>query len=451
MNLRSRRSVTVRVVGTLGLVTSLVLLAAFALFFTLLDRQLTQAQERGLEVRSDYLAAAVRAGDTQAVARDPLAQLYGPKGEVVVGSTALVGRRLLGEAEAVRADQRGATRTVTLETAGTGPIRLWSVALGPDLGVLTVGVSAEPVERAHRRLVLLVLIAGPTMLALVLLAGWRAVRAALAPVERIRMQAEAISSLDSRAKLSPVPGQDEIARLAQTLDGMLDRLHVAFDRERAFVDDASHELRTPIAVMRGELELAAEAVADGDRAGLDRALRAARSENERLERLAEDLLLLARERAGTLVVRAEPVDLLDLCWSEALRLGELLGLGVHVDGDPAVVSAGQPLAQLRDSRGSFGAHRSAGGRRARRAGRSRRRAGFPRPRAPHRVRSLRPSRRGSHARHRRGGPGDGHRPCRRPGARRASRGRQRPAAGRRQGHGADSDQRSDIRVILYDA
>jgi signal transduction histidine kinase len=337
VKLRPWRSLTARLVWLVALATSLVLLVAVLLFYVMLDRQLTQSQERGLRTRADYLAASIRAGDIQAVTRDPLAQFYGPSGEVIAGSTALAGRRLLSVEEAVRAEQRGSTRLVNLETSGAASIRLRSQALGPDVGLITVGSSADPVRQAHDRLVLLTLITGPLLILLAVIAAWRTVRAALAPVDRIREEAEAISSLDTHVRLSPVPGEDELARLARTLDGMLDRLHVAFDRERAFVDDASHELRTPIAVMRGELELAAAAAAEGDAAGLDRALRAAAAENERLERLAEDLLLLARERAGTLVVRSEQVDLMDLCQLVARSVGELLGLDVSVTGDHVVL------------------------------------------------------------------------------------------------------------------
>jgi signal transduction histidine kinase len=151
--------------------------------------------------------------------------------------------------------------------------------------------------------------------------------------------AAAISSVETDRRLPAVPGNDEIARLARTLDGMLGRLRVAFERERAFVDDASHELRTPIAVLRGEIELALSAL--GEPAEVERSLVAALGETERLTRLAEDLLLLARERAGSLVIRREPVDLLELAAGEARRLGpvlgprmEVLGETVVVDGDP---------------------------------------------------------------------------------------------------------------------
>lgn len=110
---------------------------------------------------------------------------------------------------------------------------------------------------------------------------------------------------------------------------------MAFERERGFVDDASHELRSPIAVLRGEIEFALGA--GDDTAGVQRSLRAAVAEAERLSRLADDLLVLARERAGSLVVRREPVDLLDLAVTEAHRLAPVLGLQARVSGDPAVV------------------------------------------------------------------------------------------------------------------
>ena len=88
---------------------------------------------------------------------------------------------------------------------------------------------------------------------------------------------------------------------------MLDRIDDAASRERAFLDDASHELRTPIAIVRGELELARSRVPDDDeqRATLDSVL----DEVERLERLAHNLLVLARSRSGTLTAGTTPVDL----------------------------------------------------------------------------------------------------------------------------------------------
>jgi signal transduction histidine kinase len=336
MKVRAGRSITAQVTLVFGVAVSAALIFVFGLFYTVLNGELTRAQERGLQIRSDYLIAAIRSGNVEAVTHDPLAQYYRTDGSVEVSSTSLTNQRLLSGNEATQLIERGITRKLNLETAGAGPVRLLSRPLGDGRGVLTVGVPADSVVRARTRLVQLVLVAAPLLTAGVVLAGWRTVRAALAPVDRMTGEAEAISSLDSEARLTAMPGDDELARLARTLDNMLERLRVSFGRERQFVDDASHELRTPIAVMRGELELARAAAAAGDEGGLDRALRAASLENERLARLAEDLLLLARQRAGTLVVRSASVDLLDLCFAEARRLGPVLDLEIKVAGEPVV-------------------------------------------------------------------------------------------------------------------
>jgi signal transduction histidine kinase len=336
VKIRTGRSITAQVTLVFGLAVSAALILVFSLFYTLLNGQLTRAQERGLQVRSDYLAAAIRSGNEQSVERDPLAQYYRVDGSVEASSTSLGNQRLLSGDEATRLVATGLTRTLNLETAGAAPVRLLSRPLGGGHGVLTVGVSADSVLNARRRMVQIILVSAPLLIAGVVVAGWRTVRAALAPVDQMTREAATISSLDSEARLSARPGDDELGRLAATLDNMLERLRVTYGRERQFVDDASHELRTPIAVMRGELELARAAAAGGDQVGLSRALRAASLENERLARLAEDLLLLARQRTGTLAVRSAPVDLLDLCFAEARRLGPVLDLDIDVAGEPVV-------------------------------------------------------------------------------------------------------------------
>jgi two-component system OmpR family sensor kinase len=307
-----------------------------ALLYVALDRQLTAALDADLRSRGADLAAAVQAGDDGVVARDPLAQLYATDGAVLTGSPSLGVRRLLAANE-VRGLPPATIETRTISSGGgAAPADVRLLALPVDEGrVLAVGVSARPLQEARRRLLLVLLVAAPLLLAALGTGGWLVVRAALRPVDVLSREAAEISSLESDRRLPAVPGDDEIARLAHTLDGMLDRLRVAFERERGFVDDASHELRSPIAVLRGELELALRA--PGDPAEVERSLQAALGEAERLSRLADDLLVLARERAGSLVVRDDPVDLLDLAATESHRLAPALGLQVRIAGDPAVV------------------------------------------------------------------------------------------------------------------
>lgn len=306
------------------------------LLYVTLGQQLATALDTDLEARSDDLTTAVVAGELDGVARDPLAQLYATDGAVLVGSPSLVGRRLLS-VEEVRdlAAQTIQTRSLPSDPGPeSAAVRVLSRRLD-HARVLSVAVSAEPLQVIRRRLLEVLFLAVPVLVAVLGAAGWLVVRAALRPVAVLTREAAAISSLEADRPLPPVPGDDEIARLARTLDAMLTRLHVAFERERAFVDDASHELRNPIAVLRGEIELALSAT--DDPAEVQRSLRAALGEAERLSRLAEDLLLLARERAGALVLRREPIDLIDLAATEARRLEPVLGLRIRVSGEPAIV------------------------------------------------------------------------------------------------------------------
>lgn len=310
-----------------------------ALLYIVLERQLTAALDTDLRTRGADLVAAVRVGDAGVVAGDPLAQLYAANGAVLTGSPSLGERRLVA-ADEVRGFGTGTPETIETSTMpsdpGAAPVEVRLLILPVDAGrVLAVGVSAGPLQDARQRLIMVLLVAAPLLLAALGTAGWLVVRAALRPVDALTREAAEISSLESDRRLPDVPGDDEVARLAQTLDGMLGRLRVAFDRERGFVDDASHELRSPIAVLRGELELALRTT--GDTAEVERSLRAALGEAERLSRLADDLLVLARERAGSLVVRDDPVDLLDLAATESRRLAPVLGLQVAISGDPAVV------------------------------------------------------------------------------------------------------------------
>jgi two-component system OmpR family sensor kinase len=144
----------------------------------------------------------------------------------------------------------------------------------------------------------------PLALIVASLAGYGLAAGALRPVETMRRRAAAVTA--DRPSRLPVPrSHDEVSRLAVTLNEMLARLQAAFEHERRFVSDASHELRTPLALLRTELELALRR--PRSREELEDALRSAAEETERLSRLAEDLLLIARADQGVLPIRPEHV------------------------------------------------------------------------------------------------------------------------------------------------
>lgn len=196
------------------------------------------------------------------------------------------------------------------------------------------------------------LVGFPVLLIVVGVAGWLLVGQALGPVERIRSRVQGIEATDLTERV-PVPQtQDEIARLATTMNQMLDRLETGQATQRRFVSDASHELRSPLATLTAALE-----VVEADTTGqawreLHQVMAA---ETDRMRRLVEDLLLLARADDSGLRMQQADVDLDDLVEAEIQRLRssvpEIAVTGdvhpVRVVGDPARLS--QLLRNLVDN------------------------------------------------------------------------------------------------------
>ncbi|MFI5694171.1 ATP-binding protein [Kribbella sp. NPDC051586] len=192
----------------------------------------------------------------------------------------------------------------------------------------------------------------PALLIVVGVAGWLMVGQALRPVERIRARVQGIGTRDLTERV-PVPHtRDEIARLAVTMNEMLDRLETGQATQRAFVADASHELRSPLATLTAALEVV-EADTSGQAWHELRAVMA--TETDRMRQLVEDLLLLAKADDTGLRMRQTDVDLDDLVAAEIQRLRssvpELKVTGdihpVRVVGDPARLS--QVLRNLVDN------------------------------------------------------------------------------------------------------
>jgi len=226
-----------------------------------------------------------------------------------------------------------------------GDWRLLAVPVRVDgrRAALVVGRSIAPRTETLHRLAREFLFAAPAALLVAILFGYALAAAALRPVEAMRRRAKAITASTPGARLPVPPSGDEISALAVTLNEMLDRLEGALEHERRFVADASHELRTPLSLLRGELELALRRTRTRDEL-LD-ALRSAAEETERLARLAEDLLLIARSDQDGIPLRREAVDpgpLLETVRERFLPRAEALGRSIEVvpsetplvDGDP---------------------------------------------------------------------------------------------------------------------
>ncbi|MEU4053510.1 HAMP domain-containing sensor histidine kinase [Streptomyces olivaceus] len=199
-----------------------------------------------------------------------------------------------------------------------------------DRGRLTVYAGA-PLSAEHGAVntaLTVMLIGFPVLLAVVAWVTWLVTRRALRPVEGIRREMAAITASEDLARRVPVPDtHDEVARLASTTNETLTALESSVERQRRFVADASHELRSPIASLRTQLEVAA---AHPELLDLDGAV----EDTVRLQRLAADLLLLARLDAGERPADAR-VDLAALAREAAEGRG-----GVRVRAEEDVTVAG---------------------------------------------------------------------------------------------------------------
>ncbi|MDY7088272.1 MAG: HAMP domain-containing sensor histidine kinase [Actinomycetota bacterium] len=222
---------------------------------------------------------------------------------------------------------------------------------GDDGYRATVAVSLEDVDDSTEALLTPLLVGVPLLVLVVGGTTWVVASRALAPVERIRREVEEITGdrLDRRV---PEPeARDEIGRLARTMNRMLGRLQDSRDRQREFVADASHELRSPVAGIRQAAEVARAhpgALPDGELAAT------VLEETARLQRLVDQLLLLTRADDGGARRAHHDIDLDDLALSEAKRLSrtglkvDTAGVGAgRVRGDSAALA--QLLRNLTDN------------------------------------------------------------------------------------------------------
>jgi heavy metal sensor kinase len=294
------------------------ILAAVAAFVAIeLRRDLVDGQDRSLRPALGQIAVGFRREgpaeftDQSATVLSggrPASQVLGPGGRVLLAFGDPVSRRPMLAPDEIRAARAGrvTARTRRLDGASFRVVAT-AVRRRGARRVVAAAESLAPVERAsHRALVLLVL-AFPIALAAAAAGGWWLARRALGPLDRLTASAEAIGPGALAARV-PVPGtRDEVERLARTLNTMLDRLERGAADQRRLVADASHELRSPLAAMRAELDvsLRADTLDPAARAVLE----SAREEVDRMSRTVDDLLTLARvDEHGAGPARA-PVDL----------------------------------------------------------------------------------------------------------------------------------------------
>jgi signal transduction histidine kinase len=336
-------------------------LAAGALaLVTLLKDGLTDEVRNAARLRAADVVSALEAGAApESLAlddgEDQVVQVLDDRGRVVAAGPQVAGMPPL-------ANLQGGESVVAVLPLDEDPYLVYAAAAPAHRRVL-VARTVETVVEATAEVRTLLAVGVPVVLAVVGLTTWWLVGRALRPVEAIRREVAEISASAMHRRVPDPPGGDEIARLARTMNRMLGRLEDAQRRQRRFVSDASHELRSPIAVIRQHAEVA---LAHPDRTSTPDLAGAVLAEDLRVQRLVEDLLLLARSDEQTLRLRRRPVDLDDLVFAEARRLrGNGLvvdGLRVDSSGVGAARVSGDPAALARVLRnlGSNAARHAAG-------------------------------------------------------------------------------------------
>ena len=299
------RLVTVAVLGV-----AVALLIGGVLLYVVLTTSLSRAIQADTLSSARAVAALVDAGrlpDPVPVSASEVVQVLDTQGRVLGGSVTADRLTPLVTDDERREALAGDRVVVPGHRSGlSGSLQVAAVAAGPATAPVTV-VAASPtadLEASGRTLRILLLVLYPLLLTVLAAIAWRVVGAALRPVEALRHSAARIDETSSDTERLPVPpARDEISALAVTLNAMLDRVAGARRKQRSFVADAAHELRSPLASMRTQLEVA-HRLGEGGELPTDLL-----ADVHRLSSLVEDLLLLARSDDGVAPVSTAGTDL----------------------------------------------------------------------------------------------------------------------------------------------
>jgi signal transduction histidine kinase len=327
-----RLPVRLRLTAAFALATGLVLVGAGLFVYLRLKSDLNESVTAGLVARATAVVvanspSAGAAGD----AEEGFAQLLKTDGGVLDSIGGIRGEAL----RPVELRRAAAGEEILIERRVPGIEGTARVLARADGGseVVMVGRSLQDRDDALGSLVASFAIGGPIAVLLASLLGYALAAAGLRPVEAMRRRAQGVSLSGEDERLPLPAAHDEIHRLGETLNEMLGRLRHSFERERRFVADASHELRTPVAVIKAELEGTLRAVHDPQ---VREALLAALEECDHLAQLAEDLLLVSRTGGGELPVRPERLELHELLDRVAARFADRArarGRTISVDAD----------------------------------------------------------------------------------------------------------------------
>jgi heavy metal sensor kinase len=219
---------------------------------------------------------------------------------------------------------------------------------GRTVGFLLVAMPRQEAEIVLVNLRRVLIAAFPILLVVIFFSSRSIAKRSIRPVERITETAERITSQNLEERVDLPPNRDELFRLTSTIKELLDRIQNAFLREKQFTADASHEMRTPLAALKGTLEVLIRKRRSPEE--YEEKIRYCISETERLADLVEHLLLLARCEAGQVVANLQPCDLRALAQSALNRIGPMMNswqtTAVMPSGDAPKVYADRDLLEV---------------------------------------------------------------------------------------------------------
>jgi signal transduction histidine kinase len=335
--------VRVRAALAATLVVAFILAISAVAFVVLQRRQLESTLSDVARQEADAVAAQVARGGADSadvtppgVGEQALVQVLDSDGSVVTASPSIAGAPPLVD---VRPRPGGTVvrreDALPIEEEDPFAVVVRGVS-GPDGDSVVISAqSLESADRATGVLVGLLAIGYPILLVMVAGISYWLTGRALAPVEAMRRRVAGISATDLTARVPVPPSGDEVAQLAVTMNAMLDRLATASEAQRRFVADASHELRSPLATIRAAHEIASVHPEASDWAAVHGDVLA---EVQRLERLVDDLLFLARSDEHGFRFEPTDVDLDDLVTAEAARLRRTTDLQIVVQQTPVRVT-----------------------------------------------------------------------------------------------------------------
>jgi heavy metal sensor kinase len=335
---------------------------SFFLYFTLAD-SLYKGVDNKIRTMAEIVASSARSpfeagtsiADLDQVMTDqfgirPLGrfiQILDESGRVGDRSTNLRDVQIPISVQTLKAASKGAITFETVRVMGKYPLRVVTIPIsenGKMAGIVQVGSSLEGVEDALHQLLLILLIAVPAALLVASAGGLFLANKALRPVDAITQIARRIGSGDLSQRIRIKRANDELGRLASTFNEMIAKLEKSFRQVKRFTADASHELKTPLTILRGEVEVGLK-----KKRGLkeyQRILASNLEEISRMSRIVEDLLTLSRADMGELTMEREEIELSTLArevWEDLQMMAKKKRVQLKFMDDGFTRVEGDPL------------------------------------------------------------------------------------------------------------